>query len=349
MGFHRLWSHSSFKATKTLEFILVMLTAGTLQGPVIAWASDHRKHHSFTDKEGDPHSPYFGMSNKLVGFFWSHIGWMIFSKNKVKNLDRLTVVKCAKNKLLKWQFTHYWSIAIFMNLLPPALIGLLFFHNIQGIVAGIVFMGLGRAIQHQATFCINSVTHFFGSKAYTNETAGDIWWMAPFLLGENYHNFHHAFSQDYRNGHKWYHLDAHKWIIYLLSKVGLAYDLVVTHNKIIESKKNEVSRGVMISFMDRLKFIESAASKLACTLRERINELEKSATNVVEAFRKKLVHLENSALYIESYAKKLATETDLLTERGIINILTQFKSVEKVAYDLLSTNAFSNNKNERQL
>jgi stearoyl-CoA desaturase (delta-9 desaturase) len=135
-----------------------------------------------------------------------------------------------------WQFRNYWKIAVLVNTLLPFCIGYVIGGNLQYGVAGFVFIGIGRAIQQQATFCINSLVHFFGSKKYVNGTAGDIPLLFFMFLGENWHNFHHAFPRDYRNGHKWYHLDAHKWIIALMEKLGLASNLVRTPKERIMAK-----------------------------------------------------------------------------------------------------------------
>lgn len=235
LGLHRLWAHNTYKANKVVEFILAILSAGTLQGPALVWASDHHNHHTFTDQEGDPHSP-LKYKNKFKGFFWSHIGWMLYGEGPVTSLNRITLVKLGRNKILRWQMKYYWHIAIVMNAVLPPIIGFVFTGTLQGALAGYVFIGIARAFQQQMTFCVNSMTHFIGSKPYYNGTAGDIWWMFIFLLGENWHNFHHAFANDYRNGHKWYQFDAHKWMIALLEKVGLATDLVRTSKVRIQAK-----------------------------------------------------------------------------------------------------------------
>lgn len=96
---------------------------------------------------------------------------------------------------------------------------------------------VGYLIEQHATFSVNSLCHFVGSKKYYKGTTGDIWWMALFLLGENWHNFHHAFPLDYRNGVKWYYFDVHKWIINVMSKLGLAWNLEVTPEIRIQAKK----------------------------------------------------------------------------------------------------------------
>jgi stearoyl-CoA desaturase (delta-9 desaturase) len=229
VGLHRYWSHNAFSITsRVVEFILCVLSASTLQTPILVWASDHAKHHAYTDTDKDPHSPLkFG---GLKGFIWSHIGWM-FLKNKENartEFHRPTVIRLSKKNFVLWQMRYYGAIATIMNTIVPFTIGVIVGKSIYYGFSAYIFCGVGRFIQQHGTFCINSVTHFFGSKTHENSTAGDIGWMAIFLLGENYHNFHHAFPSDYRNGIKWYHFDAHKWIIFLLYKCGLAKDLVIT-------------------------------------------------------------------------------------------------------------------------
>ena len=237
VGLHRYWSHAAFKLNKTVEAIFALLAAATLQGPILMWASDHTKHHSYTDTPKDPHSP-LNFGGGFKGFLWSHIGWMLVRSGPNKDIDRGTVKKLSRNAIVMLQFKYYWYISIFMNTVVPISIGFLCLPSYKGAIAGFVFLGIGRALQQQLTFCINSVTHYFGTKQYENGTAGDIWWMAPFLLGENWHNFHHAFPTDYRNGNKWYHFDVHKWVIYLLKKCKLASDLNITNEiRIISQRK----------------------------------------------------------------------------------------------------------------
>ena len=270
LGLHRLWTHHSYKVNKVVEFFLALVAAGTLQGPALVWASDHYKHHAFTDDEEDPHSP-LKYKNPIKGFFWAHIGWMIYGTGPSKTIDRITMAKIGKNKILRWQMKYYWQIATFMNTIAPALVGYAFMHNLQGALAGFVFIGLARALQQQATFCVNSLTHFVGSKPYYNGTAGNIWWMAPFLLGENYHNFHHAFGSDYRNGEKWYHLDVHKWLIAMLEKLGLATNLVRTSDARIQAKVEATRQEVAKHVREDLSLIEAAAEMIAAAAREKLD------------------------------------------------------------------------------
>ncbi|WP_425360765.1 MULTISPECIES: fatty acid desaturase [unclassified Candidatus Tisiphia] len=299
VGLHRLWSHHAFKTNKVVEFILVMMSAATFQGPVLSWASNHYKHHTYTDKDQDPHSP-LKFENRILGFLWSHVGWMIID-GSYKSIDRVTMVKLGKNKLLRWQLKHYWQISLFMNTIVPALIGYLIGGTIISAYAGFLFIGMGRALQQHATFCVNSLCHFVGSKKYYKGTAGDIWWMALFLLGENWHNFHHAFPSDYRNGAKWYHFDVHKWIIYVMSKLGLAWNLEVTPEVRIQAKVNETSKYLIEGRKQQLSLLQDKINQLGERIYVKLNELENSSISIK-------VQLQKSFIEIQESLKKLAEQ-----------------------------------------
>ena len=302
IGFHRLWSHTSYKTTKAVEFILIMLSAATLQGPVLMWASDHYKHHSHTDEEQDPHSP-LKYSNKILGFLWSHMGWMIFASKESKTITRLVLVKLGSNKLVMWQFKNYWAIAVFMNFVFTAMLGYLITGNMQGAAAGIIFMGIGRAIQQQATFLINSLCHFFGSRKYSTNTSGDIWWLAPFLLGENWHNYHHAFPMDYRNGFKWYQFDVHKWIIYLMSKIGLAWDLNRTSDIRINAKMEEKNSLTIKQTQVQWNDLQTKAEKLKELLSNTATSIENSSYKVKSNLEQKIKYIQTQIAYISEQAQ----------------------------------------------
>ncbi|WP_375359198.1 fatty acid desaturase [Candidatus Tisiphia endosymbiont of Neophilaenus lineatus] len=315
VGLHRLWSHHAFKTNKVVEFILVMMSAGTLQGPVLSWASNHFKHHAYTDKDQDPHSP-LKFENRILGFLWSHIGWMIID-GSYKSIDRITMVKLGRNKLLRWQLKCYWQIAAFMNIVFPALIGYLIGGTIISAYAGFLFIGIGRALQQHATFCVNSLCHFVGSKQYYKGTAGDIWWMALFLLGENWHNFHHAFPSDYRNGAKWYHFDVHKWIIYVMSKLGLAWNLEVTSKIRIQAKINETSKYLIEGRKQQLNLLQDKINQLVEHVYVKLNELENSSVSIKAQLQKSFMEIQES---LKKLAEQLHSSIQL-TEKSSERLL----------------------------
>ena len=321
IGLHRLWTHNSYKINKIFEFFLMLLSSGTLQGPAIAWASDHDLHHRYTDEDSDPHSP-LKYTNKIKGFLWSHVGWMLFSSTH-KTLEMTTMKRLGKNKTLMFQLKHYWSLAMFMNLVAPLMLGFIIGGDLQSAIAAYLFIGLGRAIQQEVTFCVNSLCHFMGSKKYLNGTAGDIYWMFFLLLGENFHNFHHAFARDYRNGWKWHHPDVHKWIIYIMSKCGLAHDLVITPKERIMAKQAETKLQLETQMHQKLTFIESTALKIADSARQKLQSIEKSAGELAGNVHEKLVTLENKANQLVSKMQKAMTEYTLQSQKKVLVIASK--------------------------
>jgi stearoyl-CoA desaturase (delta-9 desaturase) len=332
IGLHRLWSHATFKTNKIVEFILALFAAGTLQGPALAWASDHFRHHTYTDQENDPHSPK-KYKNKFLGFFWSHMGWMLYSPT-LKQIDRVTLVKLGRNKILRWQMKYYWYIALIMNLVVPPLVGYLAGGTLQSAFAGYIFIGLGRALQQQMTFCVNSLCHFVGSKKYYSGSARDIWWMFIFLLGENWHNYHHAFANDYRNGVKWYQLDIHKWIIFSMEKLGLAWDLVRISEVRIGSKVKETHDHIINDLRRRLQNIERTAHYLALLAQEQMEKTEKRAEKLAIDAMIKLNNLRNSALVLSNNAKLYLSNPEMIQERIIIKTQKHIKQLEQLAHKL---------------
>lgn len=332
VGLHRLWSHHAFKTNTAVEFILVIMSAATLQGPALSWASNHYKHHSYTDKDQDPHSP-LKFDNKILGFLWSHIGWMIID-GSYKSIDRITMVKLGKNKLLRWQLKYYWQIAAFMNIVFPALIGYLIGGTINSAYAGFLFIGMGRALQQQATFCVNSLCHFVGSKQYYKGTAGDIWWMALFLLGENWHNFHHAFPSDYRNGAKWYHFDVHKWIIYVMSKLGLAWNLEVTSKIRIQAKINETSKYLIEGRKQQLNLLQDKINQLVEHVYVKLNELENSSISIKAQLKKSFMEIQESLKKLAEQLHSSIQLTEKSSERLLKIASKKIKDREMAIYRL---------------
>jgi stearoyl-CoA desaturase (delta-9 desaturase) len=328
IGLHRLWSHDTYKINKYAEFILVLLSAGTLQGPTLSWASNHFKHHTYTDEEEDPHTPK-KYKNRLMGFWWSHMGWMLVGEGSYKSIDKITMVKLGRNKMLRWQLKYYWQIATIMNTLLPALIGFAFGKTALAAYAGFLFIGLGRALQQQITFFVNSLCHFAGTQKYINSTAGDIWWLALLLLGENWHNFHHAFPSDYRNGAKWYQLDVHKWIIYLMSRCGLAWDLKRTAPVRVEAKVSQTMEQFINMRKEQLESINTKVNELALIVQEKITEIESSSNKIKDQFRKSLAQTQDNLNNIAALLNQQLKNFENPSERIIKMISKKVKMIEE--------------------
>jgi stearoyl-CoA desaturase (delta-9 desaturase) len=212
-GYHRLFSHRTYGCSRLLRCFYLFFGAASGQASALSWSADHRKHHANTDGEEDPY-------NIRRGFWWAHIGWLLYRSPPT---DRARVKDLDGDPLIRFQDRHYLSILWVAGMLLPTLLGALW-----GDAAGALLVAgfLRLAIQYQATFSINSVAHTLGRRPYsTSVSARDSWVTAILTLGEGYHNYHHRFPADYRNGVRWYQFDPTKWWIWLLSRLGLAWSL----------------------------------------------------------------------------------------------------------------------------
>lgn len=215
-GYHRLFAHRAYKAHPIIQ--LFWLIGGTLavQSSVFDWCAGHRVHHRFVDDEyKDPYSA-------RRGFWFSHIGWMLRNYPS-GNHDFRNIPDLTKQKILRHQHKHYGAWIITTN----AFFLLLFGWLVNDFVGVFVLAGLLRLVlTHHFTFFINSLCHMFGTRPYTDtNTARDNLLLAIFTWGEGYHNYHHYFQYDYRNGVKWWQYDPTKWFIATAAKLGLAKDL----------------------------------------------------------------------------------------------------------------------------
>ena len=235
LGYHRLFAHRSFQARFPVRLACLLFGASAFESSVLEWASDHRRHHKHVDHDDDPY-------DITKGFFHAHMGWMLFKLKPVPPLDN--VPDLQKDALVMWQHRHWPAIAGVIGFALPALIGWAY----DGWVAalgGFLIAGILRVVcvQH-CTFFINSLCHTIGNQPYSSTcTARDSWLMAIFTFGEGYHNYHHEFQHDYRNGVKPWHFDPTKWLIWTLNKVGLTSNLrQVPMDKIRQAMEAERER-----------------------------------------------------------------------------------------------------------
>lgn len=212
-GYHRFFSHRAYEAHPILKYLYILVGSAAFQGSVLKWATDHRRHHRFVDGEEDPYS-----INK--GFLFAHIGWMLI---KDDGAQMTYAPDLAKDRWLMFQHRHYAWIATLLAFGVPTLIGAFFGNPLKGFVLG----GLMRVVvSHHLTFMINSLAHTWGRQPFTDlNTARDSFWVAMMTCGEGYHNFHHCFQADYRNGIRWYDWDPTKWSIRAFSWFGLTSKL----------------------------------------------------------------------------------------------------------------------------
>ncbi len=213
-GYHRLYSHKTYKTCWPVDLYFALFGACSYQGSVLEWSTDHRNHHRYVDTPKDPY-------NINQGFWHAHLDWILHLDHSTRDFSN--VEDLIQNPIIRLQHRFYPYIAAFMCFGFPTLVACLWHAPLSGFIVG----GLLRMVaNHHATFCINSVCHVFGKRTYTLEqTARDNWFTALFTWGEGFHNFHHQFSADYRNGIRWFHFDPGKWMVATLRYLGLAHDL----------------------------------------------------------------------------------------------------------------------------
>ncbi len=215
-GYHRLFAHATYEAHPLLKIAYLLFGAMALQNSVLVWAAGHRVHHRFIDDvERDPYCA-------KRGFWFSHIGWMLRHYPSGEP-EFSTVRDLERDPLVRYQHRFYVPLALVMNFGLPLLLGWL-----SGDVLGTLLLAgvLRLVVSHHFTFFINSLAHIWGSQPYTEDnTARDNGVVALFTYGEGYHNFHHMFAHDYRNGVRAWQFDPSKWFIAAMSWLGLAKNL----------------------------------------------------------------------------------------------------------------------------
>ena len=216
-GYHRLWSHKTYDANIVVRVILAIGGAMALQNSILHWSSDHRIHHRHVDdNDKDPYSAKRGL-------WFAHIGWMLREYQEKRYDDYRNCKDLQKDKVVMWQHNYYLPIVLAANFGVTGFLGWL-----NGDILGMILVAgvLRLVLVHHVTFFINSLAHFWGNQPYTDaNTARDNGVLAFFTFGEGYHNYHHIFEYDYRNGIRWYQFDPTKWLIRGLSYVGLTYNL----------------------------------------------------------------------------------------------------------------------------
>lgn len=230
-GYHRLISHRSYETHPMIKIFFLIFGAAAFENSALKWCSDHRIHHHHVDQEEDPY-------NINKGFFYAHIGWIFYKQNESDPYSNRYARDLVKDKSILWQHQYYLPIAILAGFILPAVIGLF----LGSFLGGFAIAGLLRIVivQH-STFFINSLCHVVGKQTYSKEhSARDSFFMALFTYGEGYHNFHHTFPSDYRNGIKWYHFDPTKWLIRFFSFIGLAGKLKKAPERLILEAKEQV-------------------------------------------------------------------------------------------------------------
>jgi stearoyl-CoA desaturase (delta-9 desaturase) len=229
VGFHRMLTHRSFQTHTSIRYLFAILGSLSVQGPVIDWVADHRKHHAHTDQEGDPHSPHVGhgagVSGALRGLWHAHVGWLWRTHGEARSSQYAKeLVEDRGMRLINRRF----PLIALGSLALPALLGLALTQSWHGALTGLIWGGFARIfLQHHITWSVNSVCHFFGKRRFDVEDhSTNVFWLALPSFGESWHHNHHAFPRSAAHGLRWWELDPSAALIALMRRSGLAWDVV---------------------------------------------------------------------------------------------------------------------------
>jgi len=229
VGYHRLFTHRAFETYKPVRYTFAVLGQMAVEGDVLAWVSDHRKHHQFSDQEGDPHSPHAGfgggVSGALKGLWHAHTGWL-FSESGRADQARYAKDLMRDNGLRV--IAKLFLPLVIVSLIVPALVGWALLGGWYGFFAGLVWGGAVRIfLLHHVTFSINSICHFWGRRRFASrDESRNVWWLSWLSFGESWHNNHHAFPTSAFHGLRKLEIDPGGWVIWSLEKLGLAWGVV---------------------------------------------------------------------------------------------------------------------------
>jgi stearoyl-CoA desaturase (Delta-9 desaturase) len=229
VGFHRLLTHRSFQTSKPVEYLFAVLGSMAVQGPVIAWVADHRKHHAHTDEEGDPHSPHVGhdggVRGVLSGLWHAHTGWLFSTQGRAD--WKRYAADLYEDRGMR-AISRQFAPLVLASLALPALAGYLLSGTVLGAATGLLWGGLVRVFfVHHVTWSVNSICHFMGSRRFaTEDKSTNVFWLAIPSLGESWHHNHHAFPRSAQHGLRRWEIDPSALIIAGMERLGLARNVV---------------------------------------------------------------------------------------------------------------------------
>lgn len=287
-GYHRLFAHKTYEASTFVRLMYALFGAAAFQNSILKWATDHRIHHRFVDSEKDPYSI-------SKGFWYAHIAWMLFKEDPHPHFKAYQR-DLVNDKIVVWQDKYYVWIAICMGLILPGVLGWLFFGSFLG---GLALGGFLRLVcVHHGTFLINSLSHWWGAQTYTDQNSARDNLFAAFLtFGEGYHNFHHLFANDYRNGIKWYHWDPTKWLIKLKAKLGLVSSLR-------KAPEEEILKAKLI--MDEKRLAQKTSSNYVIQWQGHLEEMKKKLLDAqIHINKLKQEYLKLKAEKTENYKNRM--------------------------------------------
>jgi stearoyl-CoA desaturase (delta-9 desaturase) len=238
VGFHRCFTHGSFKPNRPLRIALAAAGSLAIEGPVLRWVADHRRHHAFSDREGDPHSPWrYGESVPALmkGLWWAHLGWFfdVEQTPRAKYVPDLLADKDMR------RIDAAFPALLLVSVLAPAVVGGLWSMSWQGAVSAFFWASLVRiGLLHHVTWSINSICHAIGNRPFSSrDRSANVWWLAVLSMGESWHNLHHADPTCARHGVDRGQLDSSARVIWAFEKLGWATDVRWPRPEKIDGKR----------------------------------------------------------------------------------------------------------------
>lgn len=265
-GYHRLYSHRCYKVSPTVNALMVFFGTLATQGSIIRWSFDHRLHHAYVDTDKDPYS-----INK--GFWYAHFLWLL---EKPRVIERKVVCDLFENKLIAWQHEHYLKLVVGLNALVFLFFGWLF----NDYLGSFILILWGRMFfLHHSTWFINSLAHTWGDKPFSQEqSAVNNYIICLLTFGEGYHNYHHTFANDYRNGIRWFHFDPTKWLIWSLAKIKFAshlkeMDAEVIKKRMVIEHKRLLSERLSTLWDEKCVELEAKVDEISNKIIDKLNKL----------------------------------------------------------------------------
>ncbi|MGB0452775.1 MAG: fatty acid desaturase [Bacteriovoracaceae bacterium] len=316
-GYHRLFAHKTYKANALVRFLLAIFGAIAFQNSILKWASDHRRHHHKVDSDDDPYTI-------TEGFFYAHMGWILL---KEKKNSHSYIKDLGKDPLVLWQHKYYIPIAVGFGIVLPTLIG----GMLGSYLGGFALIAMARIVLvHHFTFFINSLCHMWGNRPYSRiQTARDNGLISLFTFGEGYHNYHHEFQTDYRNGLRWWQYDPTKWLIFSLSKIGFTWGLKRIPEAKIEAAKMQVLTEKLRSSQTDLSEEKESLVESLDSLKEKIISLHRSLSEKTQ----ELKSVESGSIAADDI-KSIKLKIDELSEQLKSNIKSWYQT-----YDMASQTA----------
>lgn len=294
-GYHRYFSHRTYKTHPIIESILLFFGAMAVQGSALRWSFDHRQHHAFVDTDKDPYSI-------KKGFWYAHFLWIL---EKPRTIDPKTVPDLINNPRVMFQNRYSALLMLLSNVIIFFVVG----WSLNDYMGAFFLACWARLIAlHHFTWFINSLAHTWGDKPFSQEqTAVDNYFISFLTFGEGYHNYHHTFANDYRNGVRWYHFDPTKWLIWTLSKLGLAKNLkrmdpLTIKKRLVVEHKNLLIDHLSKLWSDKKSDLEKQVQDISDKLLDQLNTFQK----LTESYRH--AKIEASAISLISDMNKQMKE-----------------------------------------